>query len=203
LGETAMSADGNAREDKLAIIEVIQNWALWRDGGDWERLRGAFHPEGTMTATWFSGPADEFIAKASAAWDAGVRGGHFIGGSSVRLNGDKALAETRITLLLRDRLDDTEVDVTCHGRFYDRFERHEGEWRIRSRHVIYEKDRIDPVTPGMAVKLDDATLRRFPEGYRHLAYVQTRNGLEVAADRPTLRSAELGRLYREGNAWLG
>jgi hypothetical protein len=65
LGETAMSADGNAREDKLAIIEVIQNWALWRDGGDWERLRGAFHPEGTMTATWFSGPADEFIAKAS------------------------------------------------------------------------------------------------------------------------------------------
>lgn len=23
-------------DDKLAIAEVIQNWALWRDTGDWK-----------------------------------------------------------------------------------------------------------------------------------------------------------------------
>ena len=49
-------------EDKFAIIETIQNWALWRDAGDWERFRTVWHDDGWMTATWFQGTADDFIA---------------------------------------------------------------------------------------------------------------------------------------------
>src|SRR5215831_17122127 len=98
------------REDKLAIAEVIQNWAIWRDTGDWDNLRTTFHPEGTMTATWFSGTADDFIAGAKAAWSKGSKSAHFIGGSAIRVRGAKALAETRIILLIRDVLDDVEID---------------------------------------------------------------------------------------------
>ena len=105
-------------------------------------------------------------------------------------------------LLLRDVLDDVEIDVTCYGRFFDRFVKSEGPWRILRRGVVYEKDRLDPVRPGATLHLDEAVLRQFPEGYRHVAYVQTRRGLRVAPDRPTPRSAELETLYREANAWL-
>ena len=155
-----------------------------------------------MTATWFSGTADEFIAGCKAAWAKGSRGAHFIGGSVIRVNGAKALAETRIILMVRDALDGIEVDVTCYGRFYDRFVRSGPAWTILRRGVIYEKDRIDTVRPGAPLVLDEAVLQRFPEGYRHIAYVQTRRGLNVAPDRPTPRSAELDRLYRDANEWL-
>jgi len=190
------------REDKLAIAEVIQNWALWRDTGNWDDLRTTFHADGTMTATWFSGTADDFIAGAKAAWAKGSRSAHFIGGSAIRAVGPKAIAETRIILQVRDALDDIEVDVTCYGRFYDRFVNADGRWCILRRGVIYEKDRLDPVRPGATIRLDEEVLKRFPEGYRHIAYVQTKRGMRVAPDRPTPRSPELERLYREGDAWL-
>lgn len=190
------------REDKLAIAEVIQNWALWRDGGDWDNLRSAFHVDGTMTATWFSGTADDFIAGAKAGWSGVSRSAHFIGGSAIRVNGTKALAETRIMLLLRDVLDAVEIDVTCYGRFFDRFVKSNATWQILRRGVIYEKDRLDPVRPGAVLHLDEALLKKFPEGYRHVAYVQAKRGLRVATDRPTPRSTELETLYREANAWL-
>ncbi len=189
-------------EDKLAIAEVVQNWAFWRDFGNWERLRTTFHPEAVMTTTRASGPAADFIAAAAERRDQGARGTHFIGGSSIRLNGGKAIAESRLILLSRAKLGEIEVDITCYGRFYDRFIKHDGAWCILRRNVIYEKDRIDPLRPGTALQLDEAELARFPEGYRHLAYVQSKGGARVALDLPTPRSPALERLYREGDAWL-
>ncbi len=188
--------------DKLAIGEVVQSWALWRDTGNWDGLRRAFHPDGTMTATWFTGGVEDFIAGCQRSWAAGSRSAHFIGGTVAELNGAKALAESRIILMVRDTVDDVEVDVTCYGRFYDRFVKLDGAWRILQRGVVYEKDRLDPVRPGVTLKLDEAILKRFPEGYRHVAYVQTKRGLKVAPDRPTPRSPELERLYRDARAWL-
>jgi hypothetical protein len=155
-----------------------------------------------MTATWFTGSPDDFIAAATGAWNKGSRSAHFIGGSSVRLNGFKAIAETRLILTLRAPVDGIEVDVTCYGRFYDRFVKQAGAWSILRRNVVYEKDRLDPVRPGATLVLDEEVLRRFPEGYRHLAYVQTKAGLPVNPDLPTPRSAALERLHRDGTAWL-
>lgn len=190
----------NQWEEKLAITEAVQNWAFARDFGNWNRLRAVFHPNGIMTSTRFTGPAEDFIA--FAAKNRTSRSTHFMGGTSVRLNGNKAIAESRMTLLSRTTLDGIEVDVTCYGRFYDRFVKHEGAWRILRRNAIYEKDRIESVRPGVALKLDDAELARFPEGYRYLAYVQSRDGSKVDLGLPTPRSAALEQLYKEGIAWL-
>ena len=187
-------------EDKLAIAEAVQNWAFARDFGDWERLRAVFHPDGIMTSTRFTGPAEAFIA--NAAKNKTSRSSHFMGGTSVRLNGSKAIAESRMILMSRTVLDGTEVDVTCYGRFYDRFVKLDGAWRVLRRNAIYERDRIEPVRPGTALTLDEAELARFPEGYRYLAYVQSRNGSTVDLGLPTPRSAALEQLYREGTAWL-
>jgi hypothetical protein len=45
-------------------------------------------------------------------------------------------------------------------------------------------------------------LARFPEGYRHLAYLQVRVGYQVKPDMPGLRGPEVERLYQRGAAWL-
>ena len=59
-------------DDKLAIREVIENWALWRDAGDWERFATVWHDDGWMTATWFQGPAQKFIEVSRAGFERGV-----------------------------------------------------------------------------------------------------------------------------------
>ena len=189
-------------EDKLAIIEVVHNWALWRDAGDWERFRTVWHDDGWMTATWFQGPAEEFIKVSKAGFEKGVSILHFLGGSSVDLEGSRAIAQTKMTISQRGSCEGETVDVVCTGRFYDFFEKRAGRWGIVRRQPIYEKDRMDPVDPSVRIKLDPDLLGSIPEGYRHLGYLQSRLGFKVKRDLPQLRGAEVEKLYRHGRAWL-
>ena len=189
-------------DDKLAIVEVIQNWALWRDAGDWERFRTVWHDDGWMTATWFQGPAEKFIEVSKAGFERGVSILHFLGGSSVDVKGSRAVAQTKMTINQRAPVDGVLVDVVCAGRFYDFFEKRSGRWAIVRRQPIYEKDRMDPVDPSASLKLDPALLIRFPEGYRHLAYLQTKNGYTIKLDLPQLKGPVVEALYAHGRAWL-
>lgn len=125
-----------------------------------------------------------------------------MGAASVELNGDRAIAETRMILLVRARVAEAAVDVTCFGRFYDRFVRLAGEWRIDRRVPVYEKDRLDPVDWSRPVVLDAVALAGYAEGYRHLAYVQSLGGATLTPGLPVPGSAEEALLYAEGAAWL-
>jgi hypothetical protein len=189
-------------EDKLLIVETVQNWALWRDAGDWERFATVWHEDGWMTATWFQGPAAKFIEVSKAGFDKGVSILHFLGGSSVDVNGNRAIAQTKMTISQRGDVDKEAVDVVCTGRFYDFFEKRNGKWGIVRRQPIYEKDRMDPLDPAARLKLDPDLLGSFPEGYRHLAYLQTKLGFRIKQDLPQLKGAAVERLYRHGKAWL-
>ena len=70
------------------------------------------------------------------------------------------------------------------------------------RQPIYERDRLNPVDSTATVDLDPEILNRFPEGYRHLAYLQTEIGNPVKDDMPGIKGAEVEALYRCGAAWL-
>ena len=188
--------------ERQLIRDVVQNWAVWRDAGDWERFRGVWHPDGRMMATWFQGPAERFIEVSREGWDKGVSILHFLGGTAIDIAGTRAIAQTKMTISQRALVDDVACDVVCTGRFYDFFERRDNQWRIVLRQPIYEKDRLDPVDPAATLKLDAAVLLRFPEGYRHLAYIQTKIGYTVKRDMPTLKGPEVERLYATGAAWL-
>jgi len=188
--------------DRQAIAQLVQDWALWRDAGDWERFRTVWHEDGWMTATWFQGPAARFIDVSKAGFDKGVSILHFLGGTSVDINGVRAVAQTKMTISQRGDVDRIAVDVVCTGRFYDFLEKRAGRWGIVRRQPIYEKDRMDPLDPAAPLKLDPDLLGSFPEGYRHLAYLQTRLGFRIKHDLPQLKGAVVERLYRHGKAWL-
>ena len=59
----------DTQADRLAIAEVVQNWAIWRDAGDWERFRTVWHDDGWMSATWLQGPAATFIEASRAGFE--------------------------------------------------------------------------------------------------------------------------------------
>ena len=196
----AIDVEG-ATDDRL-IRELLQNWVVWRDAGDWERFRSVWHADGHMMATWTQGTADEFIAISKAGWAKGVSILHFLGGISVDRVGARAVSQTKMTISQRAEVEGVLCDVLCTGRFYDFLEKRQGRWGIVLRQPIYEKDRMDPVTPGAVPALDHALLQRFPAGYRHLAYLQTRIGYVVKTDMPGLQGPVVEALYARGAAWL-
>ncbi len=191
-----------APEDLAAIRQTVENWAVWRDAGDWERFATVWHSDGWMTATWFQGPAKKFIEVSREGFEKGVSILHFLGGCACDIVGTRAVAQTKMTINQRAPVDGVLVDVVCTGRFYDFFEKRDGRWAIVRRQPVYEKDRMDPVDPSATLTLDPERLGRFPEGYRHLAYLQSKNGFDVKGNLPGLRGPAIQKLYAEGNAWL-
>ncbi len=188
--------------DELRIRQLVESWAVWRDAGHWERFRSVWHPDGVMMATWCQAPFEEFIRASIEGWDRGVRILHFLGGSSIDVAGNRGIAQTKMTISQRASVENVTCDVECTGRFYDFFEKRGGVWGMVLRQPIYEKDRIDPLDSGAELKLDLALLAQFPEGYRHLAYLQTRIGYPVKRDMPGLSGPEVERLYARGAEWL-
>jgi hypothetical protein len=188
--------------ERAAVRDLIENWAIYRDSLDWDRFRTLWHEEGWMMATWWQGPFEEFIRVSREGFGRGVRILHFLGGTSIDLSGARAVAQTKMTISQRAPVDEVLSDVVCTGRFYDFLERRHDRWGLVLRQPIYEKDRIDPVDPSAALHLDAGLLGSFPEGYRHLGYLQTRIGYQVKRDMPGLTGPETDRLYALGSRWL-
>ena len=188
--------------DRLTIRQLVEDWAVLRDARMWERFRTVWHEDGVMQATWFQGSRDAFIKVSEEGYARGVRILHFLGGSTVDVAGNRAIAQTKMTITQRAEIDGVLCDVSCSGRFYHFLEKRKGRWGIVLCRLIYERDRLDPIDPAAKLVLDKTILAQFPEGYRHLAYLQVKNGFKVKRDLPGLEGKELDALYAKGEAWL-
>ena len=188
--------------DNAALRQLIDNWVIFRDAGLWDQFRDVWHDDGRMIATWTQGTADEFIAMNKAGWEKGLLILHFLGAHTSEISGDRSVTQTKMTISQRAEVHGVLVDVVCTGRFYDFFEKRSGSWGLCLRQPIYEKDRMDPVDPAAVLTLDPDILAKFPEGYRHLAYLQSGLGYPVKTDMPGLRGPLVESLYATGKIWL-
>ena len=191
--------------DRLDCMDLIQAWGLYRDQGRWPELLDTFHANGTIAVTWFKGPFADFVeASKRAAANAKSLSKHLIGSPFVTLQGDRAIAETSVSILGRATLEGVLVDNISYGRFLDRVERRSGRWRIAERVAIYEKDRLDPVVPGEAFNrfMANTDFSPYPEAYRYLAHRLVSSGRTLASPIVVNASAEAAALYDRYRAWL-
>jgi len=189
--------------DAQIIRDLVDKWVIYSDAGDWDRFAVLWHPDGWMSATWFQAPADAFVKARREGWERGVSIIHFLGAHAADIVGNRAVAQTKMTISQRAPVHGVLCDVVCTGRFYDFLEKRDGRWGFVRRQPIYEKDRLDPVDPKASIELDQALLNRCPEGYRHLAYLQTQVGYKVKEKgMPGLKGPEVEKLYAEGKDWL-
>ena len=190
--------------DKYACAELIQAWGLYRDQGKWPELLATFVPEGQIAVSWFSGSFPEFVERCRKSFDAGQRSKHHIFPSIVRVAGERAVAETNIVILVRQKIDGVLADMTSYARFLDRLERRSGRWAIVERTAIYERDRLDPVEPSEAFgKLFTATdLSVYPEAYRYMAARLVAAGRALAPVVYRDGSPHTDQVYVRYDAWL-
>ena len=189
--------------DRREIRELIDAWPIWRDGADWARLAGAWHPGGTMASTRFAGSATDFVAQTRAAYERGADVRHAQGGFWCEVRGDRAIAVTGMEIRQRGTMHGVEVDATCIGRFVDFLENRSGRWGLVRRQPVYDRDRLDPVRAGELPVLDGDLLATFPRPYRHLAYLQHQLGLPINRALPEGRGRPWQELLAEAERWLG
>lgn len=198
-----MSAHLFDSSDLLAITQLQHGWGLWRDTCDWDRLRACYTADALMRTTWFDGTAADFLVASQRMASAG-KGSlqHAIGAPVIHGFGMRAVAVTRVTLMVRGEFDGVPVDATCWGRFHDRLVKQDGGWRIQRRTPVYDKDRLDPIRAGDRLVLDAAELERFPAHYRHLACMQSRGGATITMDLPEPLSDADRQLMQGDLQWL-
>ena len=103
-----MSSDAGA--DRERIREIIEQWVIFSDSGDWERFAALWHEDGWMTATWLQAPAQEFVRARRAGFERGVSLLHFLGGFSCDIAGERAIAQTKMTINQRASVDGVLCD---------------------------------------------------------------------------------------------
>lgn len=151
---------------KQLITEVIYRYARAIDRMDERLLRSVFHP-GSRHSHFYEGPSSDpgissskelpgdFVAFALGVLSAYTRTHHQLGNTLIQFVGDgTALAETYFTAYHRTRARgdplapqnayDTEMDYLVGGRYLDRFECRDNEWKIVQRTGMTDWVRLEP-----------------------------------------------------------
>jgi len=195
-------------EDRAIIRELIQNWALWRDTAHWDEFRKVWHEDGRMVASWKQAPFEEFIAASHAGMERGNDILHLLGGSAVKVAGNRAVSQTKMEIQQRAVIDGVLCDVSALARHYDFWEKRADStgvvrWGLVLRETIFDKATLRPAEPGGQIVIDHALFDQFPIQYAALAYLQEKAGYTVRRDMPHgWRGATVEAVYRRGDAWL-
>jgi hypothetical protein len=140
-----------------AITAVLYRFARAVDRKDIELLASVYHDGATDDHGAFSGSAEEFVRWVRKGWATGV----LVGSNHVVTNvmidfdrsGEVASVESYFLAHHSWRGADGDLDDFLGGRYLDRFELRDGEWRIAARRCVWDWGRTMPVT-------EDAWFRR-------------------------------------------
>jgi hypothetical protein len=140
-------------EDRQAIYDVIVRYCRGVDRSDPDLVLSAFHDDAIDNHFGVVMPFREAIGTLKAPRSADGRptsktiSMHNICNVLIEIDGDVALSETYVTVIVRIPREGGAVDWMHAGRYVDRFERRNGEWRIAFRTVVYDLERFDQVVP--------------------------------------------------------
>jgi hypothetical protein len=137
--------------DESEIRRIRRLWAFARDQGDWDTVATLFHPNAPVSISWFNGTAEGFVENSRKLFGHNkpeVRSKHWFGNDRLTLNGNRALLETDIEVRARDDIGGVLFDFTYEGRFFDRFEKRNGAWKIAQWTCLYDSDKVAPTVLG-------------------------------------------------------
>jgi ketosteroid isomerase-like protein len=123
--------------DREAIRECLYRYSRGVDRLDADMVRSAYWPDAIDTHLDFKGNAEQFIAWAFPIMRKTMdQTMHMIGNVLITIRGTRADVESYFYGYHRLTKDGRKVDVIGSGRYLDRFERRDTEWRICERLVM-------------------------------------------------------------------
>jgi SnoaL-like domain len=133
--------------DKQAIHEALMRYCRGIDRCDEELIRSAYHPGAYDDHGEFRGTVEEFVPWALHALqiDPAMVTMHSISNEYVEVRGDVAFSEAYFIAYHRSGPPEKKTDMTLGGRYVDRYERRNGQWKIARRRVLHDWTRVDYV----------------------------------------------------------
>lgn len=133
-----MEAELRAFLDREKIKDCLVRLARGEDRRDAALISGAYWPDSVTDYGVFRGDFAEYLAWVVPGSDAILCTQHVLGQSFIQLEGDKARVETQVISYHRVNMGTEERDTTIGGRYLDRLEKRDGEWRIAERTMLYD-----------------------------------------------------------------
>ena len=143
--ETASPTTLDTLMAEREITRVLMLYARGIDRIDPALVQRCFHPDAILRYGDETTP-EAFAANAARGLSAYTLTQHRISNVIIDVEGDHAWCESYC--LARHRIPSEggpDSDFLWGGRYVDRFERRDGEWRILRRTVVHDYTRIDPV----------------------------------------------------------
>jgi hypothetical protein len=140
--------------DRQQIHDVYIHYGRGLDRNDVELMRTAFWPDVQINYGKQSNTFEEFVTR-HLNWHVSnlAHYAHLITNESVEIAGDVAHVETYVTLFSGDKKDGKSIVI--NGRYIDRLDRRNGEWRIAVREFV----------PHFMTKMDTAIEAYWPKDY--------------------------------------
>ena len=191
----------------MAVCNVRRHWAFRLDLHELDALRECFHPGAIVTVSWFSGPIETFIERTRglfAARKPEEHRKHWLGNMRAEIEGNRAVLETDVQIMIREYIGDALYDCTSYARFYDLLEKRDGVWRIGEWQTIYDKDRVDPVVPSAdpAPFYAQAAFKGADAGFAFMKLRQAMKGRTVPASLVIAGTEAEAKLRQRGAGWL-
>ena len=123
--------------DREAIRDCLYRYCRGIDRSDPELLRTAYWPGAMDYHTGFTGTVEQFIEWAMPRLATMEQGIHMIGNIFIRIEGSAAKVESYLWSVSVLPGEAPRKVITC-GRYNDRFEKCDDEWRIAERWVVHD-----------------------------------------------------------------
>jgi hypothetical protein len=135
-----MKTDQIAKEmvDREAIRDCLYRYCRGVDRWDKDMLRTAYWQDAVDDHGAYCGDREGLIAWLEPLVTAMENTQHMVGNILIRLHGDRADVESYFLGYHRYDSGTAVVDSIMSGRYLDRLEQREGEWRIAKRKVIID-----------------------------------------------------------------
>lgn len=133
-----MTAELQQYLDRAKVRECIERLARGEDRRNADMIKASCWPDSRKDYGVFAGSFQEYLDWVVPGSDAIILTQHVLGQSHIELDGDTARTETHVLSYHRVNMGEQEQDSVIGGRYLDRLEKRDGEWRIAERTLIYD-----------------------------------------------------------------
>jgi hypothetical protein len=194
----------NAFLDREELFDLVRRERFARDQRRFDVMRECFHDDAYVRTSWYDGHGGEAYVEATKKLMAKSPGGkHWVFPAYAKIMRDRATVESPAKIFSRVMLNGVEVDFHVYCRFFSRAVRQNGNWKILSFEVLWERDEMRPANIDEKMPMDYSELVDFRPSYRFLAYYQTSRGIKV---NPNLlgddRPEQLDEFHKGEDKWL-
>ena len=138
--------------DREAIRDCLYMYCRGIDRLDEKALRAAYWPDATDSHGAYKGSASGFIDMALVKLQQAGRMVHQISNILIELHGHEAAVESYFTAYQEEKdANGQAIETMLCGRYVDRFQKRQGEWRVVARTVVYDWQKKSalsgPLTP--------------------------------------------------------